>query len=343
MNDRRALYWAYETADARVLPAGRPAARRGERGHDGGRIHVLCPARAGPVGAPAGSARPAGHRGTAAGLGRRSAADPGSAPPPRLHRQGPAGLHGAGRRDRWPDHAVHARDRAHPARHRQRAGVPRATDDFGARARRRAQALGGPGRNRRGAADPALDRRHRPRRPWLRTRSRGLLGHLHPADPARRRPGHRPQRAGRLHPGGRHRGAACRRFLRTARGDLAVACRHAGAGRAASRAAVQPGTPRPAASHRQRLRHPDEPGTRHRPAGRPARPWADPERGSRRRRPLRGHRRNRGHPHRRPNAPAPRPPRRHACPRTSRRPAGGHGRWCWRRARPSWRSAGTRC
>jgi len=211
MNNGQAFHWAYEPADARVPPAGRPTARRGERGHDGGWIHVLCPARAGLVGAPAGSAWPAGHHGTAAGLGR----------------------------------------------------------------------------------------------PWHRTRSRGLLGHLHPADPACRRPGHRPQRAGRLHPGGRHRGAACRRFPRTARGDLAAACRHAGAGRAASRPAVQPGIPRPATPHRQRLRHPDEPGTRLRPAGRPARPRAGPERGSRRWHPLRGHRRNRGYPHRRPNAPAP--------------------------------------
>ena len=315
MNNGQAVYWAYEPADTRVSPAGRPAARRWEWSHDGGWVHVLCPARAGPVGAPAGSARSAGHRGTAAGFGRRCAVDPCPAPPSRLHRQGPAGLHSAGRRDRRPGDAVHARDRAHPARHRQRAGVPRAADRFGARARRRAQALGGPGRSRRCAADPALDRRHRPRRPWLRPGRRGLLGHLHPADPARRRPGHRPQRAGHLHAGCRHRGTACRRLLRAGQDDLAAACRHAGTGRAASRAAVQPGTPRPAAPHRQRLRHADEPGTRHRAAGRPAHPRADPKRRSRRRRPLRGRRRNRRHPHRRPNAPAPRPPRRHACPR----------------------------
>jgi RNA polymerase sigma factor (sigma-70 family) len=60
-----------------------------------------------------------------------------------------------------------------------------------------------------------------------------------------------------------------------------------------------------------------ESGTRHRAAGRPAHPRADPERRSSRRHPLRGRRRNRRHPHRRPNAPAPRPPRRHACPRGS--------------------------
>ena len=61
-------------------------------------------------------------------------------------------------------------------------------------------------------------------------------------------------------------------------GDLAAACHHAGPGSASSGGAVQPGIPRAAAPHRQCLRHPDEPGTGHRAAGRTARAQAGPGR-----------------------------------------------------------------
>ena len=96
-------------------------------------------------------------------------------------------------------------------------------------------------------------------------------GRLHPAHPARRRPGRRPERAGRLHARGRglrHAGrAAGRRIVRAGPGDLACLLIVLGL------AALHPvltfslEIPLPAPAHREGLRHPDEPGTRDRAPG----------------------------------------------------------------------------
>jgi hypothetical protein len=290
----------HELARPRVPPAGTPpAGRRGRRAH-GGCVDVLRPARAGPVGAPARAARPARRDGPAARVGGGPAAGPGTAPPSRLRRPGPAGVLHPRRRDRRPDAAVHAGGRAHTARHRQRARVPRPADGLDVRCSRRAQALDGHGRRRRPAADPPLAGWHRRRGAGVRPRRRGLLGRLHLADPACRRPGHRPERTGGLDPGRRRCRHARRRRLRVRRRDLAAGGHDAGACGAASRAAVQPGVPRPAPAHRHGVRHADEPGARDRAARRPARARADPGPGVGRRRHLRGDRRNRCHPHGRP-------------------------------------------
>ena len=322
-------------------PAGQPAARR-----QGGALMAVASMSCVQLGLALsvhlfGQLGPLGIGRTAAGLGRRPAADPGPAAPARLHRPGPAGLRALG--------VVTAGLMMFfmLAIARIPLGTASALEFLGPLA----VSLLRPGGGRKRWAVLAAAGVVLLTQPWhggidpaglaLRPRRRRLLGRLHPADPARRRPGHRPERAGRLDAGGRHR----RRCLLAAAvrswpGDLAAACRHAGRWPRCIPCCRSASSSSPCAAHREGLRHPDEPGTRDRAAGRPARTRAGPERGGSRGHPVRGHRRNRRHPHRRQNAQA-RDHRdhRHAGPGATPALAGGkrevrHARCpgCWARA-----------
>ena len=228
------------------------------RGGDGRGSYVVRPARARPVRPALRTARSARRGRPAAGVRRHPRCHPGPATPAAVRRPGPAGLRGSRRGHRRHDAAVHAGRRAHPSRHRVRIRVPRPAGGVAVRAGQRAQALGCHSRRRRRPAHPALARRNRPGRPRVRLVRSSLLGRLHPADPARWRPRHRPDRAGRLHAGGR-----CRRHGRgrpePGPGDLAAARHHARSCRPASGRPVQPGIPRSPAPFRGCLRDPDEP------------------------------------------------------------------------------------
>lgn len=240
-----------------------------------------------------------GRRGrvVAPGLGRRPVPGGGSAAAGRLHPCHLRNLRAARDRD-GPDHnAVHGGVGPHPHGHGQRAGVPRTARGGGGQWKRpRSLGVAGAGRRRRPGVDPTLAGRHRRRRRGLRAGCGGLLGGLHPADPARRRPGEWTSGSGGLDAGSRRSRHGDGRRGRAATDDSGHDPHRPRVGAAAADRAVHPRTAGAASPERRGVRHVDESGTRAGVADRISRPASGAQRGRDRRDRVRRGRRDRRRP-----------------------------------------------